>query len=130
VLEGENGAPPDTSLPGQLLIDGGEEFWDFEAKYLDAASGMAIPAPIPEGATQEIRRLAALVFDAVSCEGLARVDFFYTTGGEILVNEINTIPGLSPASYFQKMWEASGLAFPQLIDRLLRTALHKRPGLR
>ena len=79
VLEGENGAPPDTSLPGQLLIDGGEEFWDFEAKYLDAASGMAIPAPIPEGATQEIRRLAALVFDAVSCEGLARVDFFYTT---------------------------------------------------
>ncbi len=130
VLEGENGAPPDTSLPGQLLIDGGEEFWDFEAKYLDAASGMAIPAPIPEGATQEIRRLAALVFDAVSCEGLARVDFFYTTSGEILVNEINTIPGLSPASYFQKMWEASGLAFPQLIDRLLRTALHKRPGLR
>ena len=130
VLEGENGAPPDTSLPGQLLIDGGEEFWDFEAKYLDAASGMAIPAPIPEGATQEIRRLAALVFDAVSCEGLARVDFFYTSSGEILVNEINTIPGLSPASYFQKMWEASGLAFPQLIDRLLRTALHKRPGLR
>ena len=130
VLEGENGAPPDTSLPGQLLIDGGEEFWDFEAKYLDAASGMAIPAPIPEAAIQEIRRLAALVFDAVSCEGLARVDFFYTTSGEILVNEINTIPGLSPASYFQKMWEASGLAFPQLIDRLLRTALHKRPGLR
>lgn len=130
VLEGENGAPPDTSLPGQLLIDGGEEFWDFEAKYLDAASGMAIPAPIPEAAIQEIRRLAALVFDAVSCEGLARVDFFYTTGGEILVNEINTIPGLSPASYFQKMWEASGLPFPQLIDRLLRTALSKRQGLR
>jgi D-alanine-D-alanine ligase len=130
VLEGENGAPPDTSLPGQLLIDGGEEFWDFEAKYLDAASGMAIPAPIPDAAIQEIRRLAGLVFDAVSCEGLARVDFFYTTTGEILVNEINTIPGLSPASYFQKMWEATGLPFPQLIDRLLRTALAKRPGLR
>jgi len=129
VLEGENGAPPDTSLPGQLLIDGGEEFWDFEAKYLDAASGMAIPAPIPEAAIQEIRRLAALAFEAVSCEGLARVDFFYTPAGEIVVNEINTIPGLSPASYFQKMWEASGLPFPQLIDRLLRTALNKRPGL-
>jgi D-alanine-D-alanine ligase len=130
VLEGENGAPPDTSLPGQLLIDGGEEFWDFEAKYLDSASGMAIPAPIPEAAIQEIRRLAALAFDAVSCEGLARVDFFYTTAGEIVVNEINTIPGLSPASYFQKMWEATGLPFPQLIDRLLRTALSKRSGLR
>ena len=130
VLEGENGAPPDTSIPGQLMIDGGEEFWDFEAKYLDAASGMAIPAPIPPQTAREIRRLAALAFDAVACEGLARVDFFCTTGGEILLNEINTIPGLSPASYFQKMWEATGLAFPDLIDRLLRTALSKRPGLR
>jgi D-alanine-D-alanine ligase len=130
VLEGENGAPPDTSLPGQLLIDGGEEFWDFEAKYLDAASGMAIPAPIPEAAAQEIRRLAAAAFEAVSCEGLARVDFFYTRDGSIVINEINTIPGLSPASYFQKMWEATGLQFPQLIDRLLRTALSKRQGLR
>jgi D-alanine-D-alanine ligase len=130
VLEGVDGAPPDTSLPGQLVIDGGEEFWDFEAKYLDAASGMEIPAPIPATVTAEIRRLAAAAFDAVSCEGLARVDFFYTAAGEILINEINTIPGLSPASYFQKMWEASGLPFPQLIDRLLQTALRKGPGLR
>jgi D-alanine-D-alanine ligase len=130
VLEGLDGAPPDTSMPGQLLIDGGEEFWDFEAKYLDAASGMAIPAPIPDNDRAEIRRLAAAAFDAVSCEGLARVDFFYTRGGEILVNEINTMPGLSPASYFQKMWEASGMPFPQLIDRLLQTALKKRAGLR
>jgi D-alanine-D-alanine ligase len=130
VLQGIEGAPPDTSIPGQLLVDGGEEFWDFEAKYLDAASGMAIPAPIPDSALQEIRRLGAAAFDAVSCEGLARVDFFYTTDGEVLVNEINTMPGLSPASYFQKMWEVSGLPFPQLIDRLLQTALRKRPGLR
>ncbi len=130
VLEGLDGGPPDTSLPGQLLIDGGEEFWDFEAKYLDPASGMAIPAPIPEAHRREIRRMAALAFEAVSCEGMARVDFFYTRDGEILINEINTIPGLSPASYFQKMWEASGLPFPQLIDRLLRTALARRPGLR
>jgi D-alanine-D-alanine ligase len=130
VLEGADGGPPDTSIPGQLLIDGGEEFWDFEAKYLDQASGMAIPAPIPAGAREEIRRLAAEAFDAVSCEGLARVDFFYTRDGRIVINEINTIPGLSPASYFQKMWEASGLPFSQLIDRLLQTALAKRPGLR
>jgi D-alanine-D-alanine ligase len=130
VLEGRDGGPPDTSLPGQLLIDGGEEFWDFEAKYLDAASGMAIPAPIPAEHQQEIRRMSAQAFEAVSCEGLARVDFFYTRQGEILINEINTIPGLSPASYFQKMWEASGLAFPDLIDRLLQTALARRSGLR
>jgi D-alanine-D-alanine ligase len=130
VLQGVDGAPPDTSLPGQLFLAGGEEFYDFEAKYLDAASDMAIPAPIPDSAIQEIRRLAAAAFDAVSCEGLARVDFFYTTDGKVLLNEINTIPGLSPTSYFQKMWEASGLPFPQLIDRLLQTALKKRPGLR
>jgi D-alanine-D-alanine ligase len=130
VLEGLDGAPPDTSIPGQLLIEGGQEFWDFEAKYLDASSGMAIPAPIPDSALAEIRRLAAAAFDAVSCEGLARVDFFYTRGGEILVNEINTMPGLSPASYFQKMWEASGMPFSQLIDRMLQTALKKRAGLR
>jgi D-alanine-D-alanine ligase len=130
VLEGVDGAPPDTSIPGQLLVDGGEEFWDFEAKYLDSASGMAIPARIPDSALQEIRRLGAAAFDAVSCEGLARVDFFYTRDGEILINEINTMPGLSPASYFQKMWEASGLPFPLLIDRLLQTALKKAPGLR
>jgi D-alanine-D-alanine ligase len=130
VLEGVDGAPPDTSLPGQLMIDGGEEFWDFEAKYIDSANGMAIPAPIPESASDEIRRLAAAAFDAVSCEGLARVDFFYTPRGEIIINEINTIPGLSPASYFQKMWEVSGLPFPQLIDRLLQTALGKGTGLR
>jgi len=130
VLEGLDGGTPDTSIPGQLLVDGGEEFWDFEAKYLDPASGMAIPARIPDGAIAEIRRLAAAAFDAVSCEGLARVDFFYSRGGQIVVNEINTMPGLSPASYFQKMWEASGLPFPQLVDRLLQTALRKGTGLR
>src|ERR1700722_20749709 len=102
VLEGVDGGPPDTSLPGQLVIDGGEELWDFEAKYLDEASGMEVAAPIPAAASAEIRRLAAAAFDAVSCEGLARVDFFYTAGGQILINEINTIPSLSPASYFQQ----------------------------
>jgi D-alanine--D-alanine ligase len=130
VLEGLAGGPPDTSLPGQLLVDGGEEFWDFEAKYLDEASGMAIPAPIPAEHIEEIRRLAAAAFDAVSCEGLARVDFFYTRDGEILINEINTIPGMTAASYFPKMWAATGLPVPELIDRLLTTALRKRPGLR
>jgi D-alanine--D-alanine ligase len=130
VLEGLDGGPPDTSLPGQLLVDGGEEFWDFEAKYLDEASGMAIPAPIPAEDIEEIRRLAAAAFEAVSCEGLARVDFFYRPDREILVNEINTIPGMTAASYFPKMWEATGLPVPELIDRLISTALRKRPGLR
>jgi D-alanine-D-alanine ligase len=130
VLEGVDGGPPDTSLPGQLMVDGGEEFFDFEAKYLDDANGMVIPAPLPAEHLEEVRRLAAAAFEAVSCEGLARVDFFYTPDGEILLNEINTLPGMTAASYFPKMWAATGLSLPDLIDRLLTTALAKLPGLR
>ena len=130
VLEGLDGAPPDSSLPGELRLEGGEDFYDFQAKYLDQASGMLIPAAIPAADAEQIRAMAAAAFDAVSAEGLARVDFFYTPDGQILVNEINTFPGMSPTSYFQKMWEATGLPFPQVIDRLLQTALARRPGLR
>jgi D-alanine-D-alanine ligase len=128
VLEGLDGAPPDTSLPGQLVIDGGEEFYDFEAKYLDPAGSMRIPAPVPATVIDEIRRMAAVAFDAVSCQGFARVDFFYTSDGTVLINEINTIPGLTATSYFPKMWEATGLALPELLDRMIATALRKRPG--
>ena len=130
VLEGLDGAPPDTSMPGQLMVDGGEEFFDFEAKYLDDANGMVIPAPIPADHLEEVRRLAAAAFEAVSGEGLARVDFFYTPDGEIVLNEINTMPGMTAASYFPKMWAASGFSLRELIDRLIATALSKSPGLR
>jgi D-alanine-D-alanine ligase len=130
VLEGLAGGPPDTSLPGQLNIDGGEEFYDFEAKYLDPSGSMTVPAPIPSAHLAEIRRLAAAAFEAVSCEGFARVDFFYTPSGTIILNEINTIPGMTPSSGFPKMWEASGLALPELLDRMISTALRKRPGSR
>ncbi len=130
VLEGRGGDAADVSLPGELRLDGGEEFYDFEAKYLDSSSGMLIPAPIPAADIDKIRELARLAFDAVACEGLARVDFFYQPGGQMLVNEINTFPGMSPTSYFQKMWEASGVPFVDLLDRLLENALAKRPGLR
>jgi len=130
VLQGLDGAPPDTSLPGELRLEGEEEFYDFEAKYLSGSSGMLIPAPIPSADLRRIREMAAVAFDAVSAEGLARVDFFYLPDGTILINEINTFPGMSPTSYFQKMWEATGMAFPQVIDRLLETALARRSGLR
>jgi D-alanine-D-alanine ligase len=130
VLEGVDGGPPDASLPGQVMVGGGADFYDFRAKYLADGTHMVIPAPIPEAAIAEVRRLACLAFDAISCEGLARVDFFYTPDGRVVVNEINTMPGMTPASGFPKMWEATGLPLPALMDRIIETALRKRPGLR
>jgi len=130
VLEGIDGGPPEASVPGQVVIDPGFVFYDFEAKYLASATTMRIPAPVPPRAEAEIRRLACAAFDAISCEGLARVDFFYTPAGKILVNEINTMPGMTPTSGFPMMWAASGLPLPQLVDRIIQTALRKRPGLR
>ena len=130
VLEGASGGPPDASIPAQVLIGGDAEFYDFQAKYLEADTAMAIPPPIGSGAIEEVRRLACAAFDALSCEGLARVDFFYTPQGRIVLNEINTMPGMTSASAFPLMWEATGLTLPQLWDRIIQTALRKRPGLR
>ncbi len=130
VLEGLDGRPPDTSVPGQIRVNGGQEFYDFEAKYLDEATDMVIPAPIPAEHSREIRQLAAAAFDALSCEGLARVDFFYPPDGRIIVNEINTMPGLTPGSGFPLMWAATGMPLTQLVDRILQTALRRPTGLR
>jgi D-alanine-D-alanine ligase len=130
VLEGADGGPTEASLPGRVMVGGGADFYDFEAKYLADGTHMVIPAPIPDGAIAEIRRLACAAFDAISCEGLARVDFFYTPDGRIVLNEINTMPGMTPASGFPKMWEATGLPLPQLMDRIIQTALRKPLGLR
>src|SRR5205085_9689918 len=91
VLEGLDGGPPEASLPGQVLVDERSDFYDFEAKYLTSQTTMRIPAPIPVAVAERIRQLACAAFDAMSCEGLARVDFFYTTSGKVLVNEINTM---------------------------------------
>ena len=130
VLEGLDGGPPEASVPGQVIVDPASDFYDFQAKYLASATTMRIPAPVPVEAASEIRRMACAAFDAISCEGLARVDFFYTPAGQVLVNEINTMPGMTPASGFPMMWAASGLPLPQLVDRIIQTALRKRPGLR
>jgi D-alanine--D-alanine ligase len=130
VLEGEDGGPPEASVPGQVLVDAASDFYDFEAKYLVAGATMRVPADVPDAVAAEIRRLACAAFDALGCEGLARVDFFYTSAGQVVINEINTMPGMTAASGFPMMWAATGLPMAELMDRIIRTALAKRPGLR
>ncbi|MFE6751542.1 D-alanine--D-alanine ligase family protein [Kitasatospora purpeofusca] len=127
VLEFEDG--PRASVPAEVLVGGGYEFYDFEAKYIDS-SEVRIPAELTDGETAEIRRQAIEAFEALGCEGLARVDFFLLDDGSWMVNEVNTMPGFTPISAYPKMWEASGMAYPELVDRLLQAALRRPTGLR
>ncbi|AFR08262.1 D-alanine--D-alanine ligase family protein [Nocardiopsis alba] len=129
VLESEDGGTPDVSFPAEVHVAEGFDFYDFEAKYL-STSGLTIPAEIPEEATARLRAMAADVFEAMGCEGLARVDFFYTEDGEVLVNELNTMPGFTPSSAFPQMWEATGVDYATLVERMITTALRRSPGLR
>ena len=130
VLEGIGGSPPDVSVPAEIVVRGASEFYDFEAKYLDAGADIRVPADLPAVVVAQIQRLAIDAFEALSCEGLARVDFFVTPDGLVLVNEVNTMPGFTPTSVFPRVWAASGLDYPALVDRLVQTALRRRPGLR
>ncbi|GAA3745267.1 D-alanine--D-alanine ligase family protein [Salinactinospora qingdaonensis] len=129
VLESLDGGTPEVSLPAEIHVADGFDFYDFHAKYLSTSS-LTIPAPLPADTVDELRRLAGEAFDAVGCEGLARVDFFYGDDGEIYVNEINTLPGFTPSSAFPQMWAATGLDYAALVDRLIRTALERGTGLR
>jgi D-alanine-D-alanine ligase len=132
VLEGRGTEHPRTSMPGEISVAGGShEFYDFNAKYVeDDAAELTCPADIPEEAISRVRELAAAAFDAVGAEGLSRVDFFYTPDGELIINEINTMPGFTPKSMYPQMWAASGLSYPALIDELIYLALNRKTGLR
>ncbi len=130
VLESLSGGP-ETSVPAEIRVGGDHEFYDFAAKYLpEEHTRLDVPADLPEGMAERLRTLAARAFDAVGCEGLARVDFFVMPDGRLLVNEINTMPGFTPTSMFPRMWAASGLDYPSLVDRLIRLALARSTGLR
>ena len=132
VLQGRGTDGPRVSQVGEIAVtaDGGHEFYDFEAKYLDDGAVLSCPAEVPEAVSKEVQRLAATAFEALGCEGLARVDCFYTDTGEVLVNEINTMPGFTPHSMYPQMWQASGLSYPELIDELIQLALSRPVGLR
>ncbi len=132
VLQGRGNDDPRTSQPGEVAVrDGGHDWYDFEAKYVDgAAADLSCPADLPDSVTSRVRELAAVAFDAVGAEGLSRVDFFYTPDGELVINEINTMPGFTPISMYPQMWAKSGLPYTELIDELIALALERRTGLR
>ncbi|MDQ6811634.1 MAG: D-alanine--D-alanine ligase A, partial [Actinomycetota bacterium] len=115
--------PAVASEPGEIVLAG--EFYDFEAKYTPGAMELRVPARIARSARERVRELAVEVFVHAGCEGLARVDFF-VDGEEVRVNELNTMPGFTPTSVYPKLMQASGISYPQLLDRLCRLALERR----
>jgi D-alanine-D-alanine ligase len=131
VLEGRGTDPTRTSELGECIVVRNHEFYDFEAKYLSEGDvRLETPADVPESTAELVRGMAARAFDVVGCEGLARVDFFLTETGDVLVNEVNTMPGFTPQSMYPRMWAASGMTYPELIDELIGLALERRTGLR
>jgi D-alanine-D-alanine ligase len=120
---------PVASTVGQIEIDSKFEFYDFEAKYLDGATSITLPAPISEAIAAEIQLKAVEAFIALGCSGLARVDFFLTPNGEVIINELNTMPGFTATSVFPKMWAASGVGYTEVITHLLVSALTRNNGV-
>lgn len=132
VLGGRGGARARASLPGEIVVTDAEHtFYDFEAKYLDEeAVSLRCPADLSPEVTARVQEVAVRTFEAIDCEGLARVDVFVTDAGEVIVNEINTMPGFTPYSMYPRMWQESGISYPDLLDELLQLALERPTGLR
>ena len=131
VIQGFGTNPPDASVVAEISVDASHEFYDFAAKYLpEEHTRLSVPADLPEPTAARVQDLAVRAFEALSCEGLARVDFFLMPDDKLVINEINTMPGFTPSSMFPRMWAASGLDYPALVDRLIQLALHRGTGLR
>ena len=118
---------PEASLPGEIDSHGfsGEDWYDYSAKYEEGGMDLVIPPQLPEETIERVRELAVRAFVAGECEGMARVDFFVRPDGEVLVNELNTIPGFTATSVYAKLFEASGVPYPELVDRLVQLALER-----
>ncbi|MEF3116475.1 D-alanine--D-alanine ligase family protein [Streptomyces chrestomyceticus] len=127
VLEFEDG--PRASVPAEIPPVSDHSFYDFEAKYIDSAAGL-VPAPLTGEQTARVQELAVAAFEAASCEGLVRADFFLQDNGEFVINEINTLPGFTPISMYPRMWQETGVSYPELVDRLIQAALRRSTGLR
>ena len=115
---------PEASVPGEVVPS--REFYDYEAKYIDAGSKLLVPAPLKEAQTEEVRTLAVAAYKALDCAGMARVDFLLAgDSGLLYLNELNTIPGFTTISMYSKMWAASGVSYPTLLDRLIALAIER-----
>lgn len=125
----ESNGSVQASVVGEIVIDSRFEFYDFEAKYLDDATTVNVPADIPNAASAEIRAKAVQAFKSLGCSGLARVDFFYSDKGEVVINEINTMPGFTATSMYPKLMAASGVDYTSLITALITTALTRSNGV-
>jgi D-alanine-D-alanine ligase len=132
VLGGRGDDLPRASVPGEIVVDhAARPFYDFEAKYIDdGPARLDAPADLPTEVAERVRDLAVRAFDAIAAEGIARVDVFVTPDEQVVLNEINTMPGFTPISMYSRMWEASGLPYPDLVDELIQLALERRTGLR
>jgi D-alanine-D-alanine ligase len=131
VLGRLDGAEPQASVVAEIAVDDSHEFYDFAAKYLpEEHTDLRVPADLPGHVAERVRELSVAAFETLACEGLARVDFFVLPDETVVINEINTMPGFTPSSMFPRMWAASGLDYPALVDRLLQLALRRDTGLR
>ena len=129
VLVDDSGTPR-ASVCAEIIVHGDHEFYDFEAKYLDDAAELIVPAELTDAQLQDIQELSVRAFEALGCEGLARCDFFLTADGRWLINEVNTMPGFTSISMYPRVWQQSGISYPELVDALVRDALRRGTGLR
>jgi D-alanine-D-alanine ligase len=127
VLEDVDGAPT-ASVPAEIRLVRGHDWYDFEAKYLDDACEFDIPPKLPHEVITRVQQAACAAFTAIDGAGLARVDFFVTDAGRVVLNEVNTMPGFTSISMFPRMWQASGVSYPELVDRLVQSALRRGPA--
>jgi D-alanine-D-alanine ligase len=127
VLEDESGRPV-ASVPAEIRMTGPTDWYDFATKYLDEGCEFDVPALLSPETTRRVQQAACAAFTALDCSGLARVDFFVTPDEQVVVNEVNTMPGFTPISMFPRMWAASGVDYPTLVDRLIAAALRRADG--
>ena len=121
---------PRASACAEIVVHGDHEFYDFEAKYLDDAAELLVPAPISDADAERVRLMSIRAFEALGCEGLARCDWFLTADGTLLINEVNTMPGFTSISMYPRVWAEAGIDYPTLVDRLVQDALRRGTGLR